>query len=341
MDRTPQTRRGGGDAREKRRGGARVHVSPAARVRGARVRARDRGEDATDDSGRRRTAGWRRRRWRPPPCSIRRLARPRAALREGFAVGRRRERSRRRRRARGEGRRRRGRGGGRGRNLCGGAANTRDASRVQTRPDQIGDVALLDFATAGSPRRTGSRTRGSPNARSRNSRLVARTRTRAGFGGDGDDFEGTKPASDADYFERLHLERAQRARLEAREKRTRCVDTTGADGATVLEPVGPTPAACAPPERSVPAPAVHGGAVPQLLQLVVQRAFGRFGRRDEGVRGILRRRRERRCATRGGPAGTERAPRGRTRRMSPTRASEEGEGIERRLGEQFDEYDAR
>ena len=132
----------------------------------------------------------------------------------------------------------------------------------------------------------------------------------AGFGGDGDDFEGTKPASDADYFERLHLERAQRARLEAREKRDALRRHDGSGWRNrVTEPVGPTLGVRPAGEiRSLRRPYTAAPSASLSNSLSNVRLGGLGG--ATGVRGILRRRRERRCATRGGPAGMERRPGG-------------------------------
>jgi len=163
----------------------------------------------------------------------------------------------------------------------------------------------------------------------------------AGFGGDGDDFEGTKPASDADYFERLHLERAQRARLEAREKRDALRRHDGSGWRNrVTEPVGPTLGVRPAGEiRSLRRPytAAPSASLSNSLSNVRLGGLGGATRGFEGYYAAVASGGARRAV---GPPGWSDAPGAYTEDES-YESAEEGEGIERRLGEQFDEYDAR
>ena len=163
----------------------------------------------------------------------------------------------------------------------------------------------------------------------------------AGFGGDGDDFEGTKPASDADYFERLHLERAQRARLEAREKRDALRRHDGSGWRNrVTEPVGPTLGVRPAGEiRSLRRPytAAPSASLSNSLSNVRLGGLGGATRGYEGYYAAVASGGARRAV---GPPGWSDAPGAYTEDES-YESAEEGEGIERRLGEQFDEYDAR
>ena len=181
-----------------------------------------------------------------------------------------------------------------------------------------------DFATAGSPRRTGSRTRGSPNARSRNSLLVARTRTRRGSAATetisrGRNRRRTRIISSVCIWSARSAPGSRRARNE-----TRCADTTGADGAIASPNRWGPRSACAPPERSGPCagrtqprrPRASPTRCPTCVWAVW--AARRGGTRDTTPpsRAAVR---DARWARRDGAT-----PRGRTRRMSPTRARRRG-----------------
>ena len=302
-----------------------MHVSPAARVRGARVRARDRGEDATRTTGRRPPPRRRRWRWRPPPTDPTGWLAPAPHYAKSPLWD--------------EDANEKDRSDDDARDVSDdddeGAVVVGDVRlpsapaehpatrpRVQTRPDQVGDVALSISRPRGL--RVGqARGRAARPTRARGTRSWWRERAR-GSAGDGDDFEGTKPASDADYFERLHLERAQRRGSRRARNGTRCVDTTSGWRNRVTEPVGPTLGVRPAGEIQSLAPAVHAAApsasLSNSLSNVRLGGLGGATRGFEGYYAVVASGGARRAV---GPPGWSDAP-GRTRRMSPTSAEEEG-----------------
>ena len=156
-------------------------------------------------------------------------------------------------------------------------------------------------------------------------------------GGTGNRVSDTKRASDGDYFERLHLERAQRARLKEREKRDALRRHDGSGWRNrVTEPVGPKlgvrpageikslrrPYTAAPPaslSNSLSNLRVGGGAATRGYQ-------GYYAAVAGGARRAV------------GPPGWSDAP-GTLTEDEYYESAEDGEGIERRLGDQFDDYD--
>ena len=158
----------------------------------------------------------------------------------------------------------------------------------------------------------------------------------AGLGGNR--VSDTERASAGDYFERLHLERAQRARLKEREKRDALRRHDGSGWRNrVTEPVGPKlgvrpageikslrrPYTAAPPaslSNSLSNLRVGGGAATRGYEGYYAAVAGGGARRAVG------------------PPGWSDAP-GTLTEDEYYESAEDGEGIERRLGDQFDDYE--
>jgi hypothetical protein len=160
-----------------------------------------------------------------------------------------------------------------------------------------------------------------------------------GAGSGGNRVSDTKRASDSDYFERLHLERAQRARLKAREKRDALRRHDGSGWRNrVTEPVGPKlgvrPAGEIKSLRR-PYTAAAPASLSNSLSNLRVGGGGAAARGFEGYYAAVAGGGERRAV---GPPGWSDAP-GTLTEDEYYESAEDGEGIERRLGDQFDYYD--